>query len=257
MSIRTRTSGIMVNINVEPAAVAWTPLNLTNLVAWYKADAGVTGNPITQILDQSGNGNTLTNVGTVDLSSGFFPSGLPAIRFTAANSAYLKTSTTSPAVNINSTTYTFYAVIRVTGTSAALAQGVSFTGSNASEALASADSITAATMNLSQNGFSFWKNNSEFGVGGSLNTNRRYGIIASTSTLTGYLDGVATGTTFANPPNTLSSAGAITLGVGLTVGWASEGTYFDGYIGEVVVTAADGTSDLSTLDTYFKNRFGL
>ena len=82
------------------AAVATGPSTLTGLVAWYKADTGVTtssGN-VTAVADQSGHGYNLTNTGTVALNATGF-NGYPAFDFLTSNSAYLNSSAATVALS--------------------------------------------------------------------------------------------------------------------------------------------------------------
>lgn len=68
------------------------PLSITNLVAWYKADAGVTGDSeVTQWADQSGNGhhlalNSAQNGPDVDSTT---QNGLPVLNFTSSNTEWM------------------------------------------------------------------------------------------------------------------------------------------------------------------------
>lgn len=74
---------------------------LSNMLAWWKANSGVTANASNQVgswADQSGNSNTVSNA--TDANKPIFvdgaQNGLPALRFTAASQHVLAHTTTPP-----------------------------------------------------------------------------------------------------------------------------------------------------------------
>lgn len=234
---------------------AFTPAMLPSLVAWYKADTGVTGtNPVTAVADQSGHSYNLGNTGGSVVLNATGINGFPAFEFATGNSGALVTS--ANVVNINSSVYTFYAVVTQRAACPVNAPAISFVSAGSNDASAT-DSIIPIINDSTATALSAFKDGTNFGRSVvTSGTPVRFGCIASASTLTLYLNGSASGTTFANPPDTLTSAGTITLGA-RRIADVVQAAFWDGFVGEVVVTAADATGSITNLDNYYKTRFGL
>ena len=90
------------------ACSGWTPATPSGLVAWYKADAGVTGNPVTAWADQSGNGYTMNPngfTGPAFNSTGW--GGKASLDFAGGNTTGLRTTADTVAIGTGTTSSIF------------------------------------------------------------------------------------------------------------------------------------------------------
>src|SRR5260221_2651489 len=92
------------------SGAAFTPASLTGLLAWYKADAGVTlsGSNVTQWNDQTSNGYNLTPSTNPPTFSATGFNSKQGITFTNAGTLNLGTGVS--VVNFGGTTGSFYVV---------------------------------------------------------------------------------------------------------------------------------------------------
>ena len=236
---------------------------LTNLVARWKADAGVTtssGN-VTQVLDQSGNGYHLVNNGVVPFNAASAYNGKPAFDFLAANNAALKTAPNA-VVLPDPTSLSVFMVCRLAtghtsyagGISIATGSGNDFDGAGNATVFAKfgpgnqIQTIAAPAVNMTSNI--------------SLDTNMRLGLNSQ------YASGTGQTTQYIN--NVVGSAGTnpylatLTTPTNIVIGnrWisgavAGSGNVWQGPILEVVVMSAFASStERSDLDTYFLAQWG-
>jgi hypothetical protein len=239
----------------QGTAAAAFPSTLTGLVAWYSSDVGVTtssGN-VTQVLDQSGNGNHLTpSGGNVPLNATGY-NGHPAFDFKFANNALLKA--TSIPMGTSSTGYLFFVGQMLTacgsyGGAVGYAVGAQSDYSGANSLIISRNG--GANSIIKQGGFIAFSSASI-----SLATNYRIGVHIDAATRANLLinnvfqsDSGITGN-FAN-------AGTLVVG-GRYVGGAPSPTDnpWEGPIVEIVVgNSALSSTERSDLDTYFTTKWG-
>lgn len=239
------------------SATTWTPAKLTGLVAWYKADVGVSlsGSNVTGWADQSGHGYNLV-VGTGGTSPVFNATGFngrQTIAFTAASSEYLVTSTSTSVgiVNMGSTT---------TASGFAVGQGVSpqgfgvafgMVGVNENGCSAFADSgcfIMAAGLGLAA-----WRNGQMSTTAYTTSTNYRFGSIFDGANNTFYLNNAAS--------TPVASTGAFFSTGNISIGSLRSDTplnLWDGPLSEIVLTnTALSSTDRGNLDNYFRAKWGL
>lgn len=256
MGIKTRTSGIMIPAWVLPAGGGgFSPLNLSGLIGWWKADAGVfsdagvtpanNGDNVTQWNDQSGNGNHLsTSGGSKPVYNTNQLNGLPAITAIPAGTNFFRSSV----VTLGGTTASVFMVAKVT---VDIGNGRLFSINAAAGLDTDANAFTVVEETLILFGT---YNNGFVGtvapVSGSWN---EIGSIFDGVNNTMYLNNVA-GTPVGSTP---TFAASVQLGVfGKSDGGTGEGP--EGQIAEVVYTSSPlGESDRSSLNTYFLGRWGV
>lgn len=229
------------------SAAAWAPTDLgANLVAWYKADTGVTGtSPVTAWADQSGNGNNLA-VESGYTGPTYSATGLnskPAITFAIASNHGMNTSGTV-AFGAGGAQAVFGILsfsASSTSNSGAFNRGISmFSSGFVDLALAATGSVPQleAVNNL----------NVRSTKAASINTSIRAGINADGSTIKTYVDGNA-GSSFSGAV-TLSNSGFIYITADSASGFG-----FDGKISELIfVNRALTAGELTNMDTYLTSR---
>jgi len=241
-------------------APAWEPDDLgAALKSWWKADAGVTlsGANATAVVDQSGNGKTLVNVGVVPFNATGL-NGRPAFDFVAVNNAGLKA--------------TGYTVLGTSGAGSAFIVGQmkAGTATNGGAVSYSADANNFQDYNLP--GAAIWmaRDGANNAIGSMRNsialakstvpmaTNFRFGSIFDGVNNITYLNNVAgTPVAFAAP---WSSTGVCLLVVGsrATSNNVTPGACWDGLIAEVVITnTALSLAERNSLDDYFTGKYGI
>ncbi len=239
---------------VATAAVGgggFTPASLPNLLAWYKADVGVThtgnGTAATAWADQSGNGYHLATAGSSPtyLSAGL--NGKQALQFTAASVNVLVTAT-GVAMGTGSANSGFF-VGTYTASTLNFGRGILYAPA------AGNDIDSGATIWADKNGANaeLWGFNS--GNGGTplavaLSTVVHYGNVISGTSITAYLEGVG------QTPATIASAvnvngGLISVGTQIQVGVPAAAAW-DGLFSEIVITKDAMTApNIALLETYF------
>lgn len=245
----------------QGAASPDNPLTLfgADLVGWWLADTDVTtsiGN-VTQVLDQSGNGETLTNVGTVPFNETGFNS-LPAFDFAAANQAGLE-NTSFSGLGTGSAGSAFFVGQMKTGT-AAFGGAIVFLGNSGSNDYGGPGSAAWLTRNDTNNSIETFQNGSSRAITAiSLATNYRIGSVFDGANCTHYVNNSA-GSSGADSHSWGNGATHIGIGNRIIAGTFAGGTgaAWDGPISEVVILkiAPDGTQR-TALDDWFKFKWGL
>lgn len=115
----------MVNINVEPAGAGFTPASIPNLLAWYKADAGVLksgsvpagdGDTVATWEDQSGNNYDIQSDAGTPIYRTNQLNGLPIIDCSAASSDLTTNPTAPNMVALGGTLLSAFIVMKYTAT---------------------------------------------------------------------------------------------------------------------------------------------
>jgi hypothetical protein len=235
------------------------PNTLTGLLAWYKADAGVTatgglvtGNPVTAWADQSGNNHGMTNFGTVPYSSNGF-NGFPAMNFAGTGGltnqqnvlSGLTAVTIYAAISLNAATaqstpcltcYSHDNIFSVTGSM--------FVLSNATptlEARILGDSSSAFSNTIVSN--TLYRTCYEFD---GTNSNVYVNNVAFTQG--------TSGTTIDSTAGGNLCIGAPSLGGGPNSGFNCWG----GYVAEIIFQSGAGSvNDRGGIDAYFTSRYGI
>lgn len=244
---------------------SWTPADLPNLLAWYKADAGVysdagttpavNDDPVQQWNDQSGHGYHLkqaTSGNRPVFKSAGFNGSYKTLQFTAASARYMITDTSSVAIGTGNLS------------SGAFVGQMSGSTNNWGRAF----SYAAPTGNDEDGGGLIWAGRSnninslsafrftECGIQAiSLNTPLRWLTIADGVNTTTYLnDGSGSGT--ANNQS-FGNNGCLQVGTAIT-NQATNGAYWDGMISEVIITTSPlNSAERANLQAYFKAKWGL
>jgi hypothetical protein len=241
-------SMMMMGAGKQPAAAAWTPASLGSaLVAWYKADVGVTsggnGTPITGWADQSGNSNNLVKL-VGSNNSTFHSTGLGGKESTgfvlsgAMVTAATDTMTNMGTGNLSSAFVLGSVTTNGGGTGMGYAAAGQTVGTGANSA---AWFFLSATPD-----FTF---DHAFGTGTAqsvtANTETRMGMIFDGTNATPYKNNVAGS---ANALNfSFTSPGTLIVGAG-SGGW-------DGEIREIIITNTMLSSgDRASLDAYLVSR---
>lgn len=229
---------------------SFTPLSLTGLIAWYKADTGVTtsGGNVTQVLDQSGNGYTLTNTGTVAFNATGF-NGLSAFDFIVANAGLLKTAVDS--VSLSGTTGSAFFVGQMKTATANYGRAISYRGNGQTQDFSNAASAAWQLRDGTNNAIHNYRTNPKAVEAVSLATNYRLGAIYDGVNVTQYINNAAG--TPAACSDSFTGPGQISVGADTL-----SPAYWEGPIAEVVITSsALGSGDRLSLDNYFKSHWGL
>jgi hypothetical protein len=240
---------------------SFTPASLTGLIAWFKADVGITlnGSQVSAWADQSGNGNNVTQPTTGNQP--FFQ----ATGFNGKQTVYFSTATTSVMASggdavalINGTPASCFMVGKpVAADCSSFGNAVGFNGNG----------HAGATTDGLPSGISFLERVSTGAtVGGQRNsatesvitvtdsTNIRIGNICDGANNTVYLNNVA-GTPVADT-NNFTSPGTLILGSVTFDGHTAQ--WWGGAISEIVLTnTALSSGDRTSLDNYFKAKWGL
>jgi hypothetical protein len=232
------------------AVVQWTPALLTGLVAWYKADVGVTtsaGN-VTQVLDQSGNGYTLApQGGNVPFNATGFR-GLPAFAFVAANNARLETTTNAVAIGTGTLGSAFFAG-RMNSATDGSGRAVSYTATGQTRDHDNTASAAWLCRNGSNNELLTYRSNGTIVdvTAISMDIDLHIGSIFDGVNVTEYIDNV-TGSAVAASPS-WGSPGTLAFGDEAVFGGGS--TSWDGPIAEIVITnTALAAADRDRLNAY-------
>lgn len=228
---------------------------LTNLIARYRADVGVTapGGNVTAVVDQSGNNNNLVNDGVVPLTAGY--NSNPSFGFIAANSAVLK------CLSFGIGTGTALSVFMI-GQMSTNTQ--SFGGcccySNGGD-----DYSTPGGFALSRDSTNAGINPTTSGdpapMAMSTGANHRWGATFDTSgsisPITPYVDNVpGTPGVVGGAPIPWVTGGLLSIG-SRVIGGVLSGGYWEGPISEIVICAAIlSGAELNALDNYFTQQWG-
>jgi hypothetical protein len=235
-----------------PAGSSFTPASLSGLIAWYKADTGVTntGNntAATAWADNSGQGNNLGTAGSDPkyFTAGF--NGLPSVTFAAASGNLLQKL--AFAIGTGNKASFFVVCQMLTGTTA-FGRLISYSQSTGHNDFDNAGSAAAILRDAANNGFATYDNASQRCTTSiSLATNYRLGMIFDGTNITPYVNGVA-GTPSAYSSSWVSG-GPLSIGNNFNqnAGW-------DGAVAEIVITNSDITSQVAQLDSYLQTRLGL
>jgi hypothetical protein len=171
---------------------AWTPASLgANLIAWYKADTGVTGTAtVTAWADQSGNGNNVTQPSATPAPS-WSATGLnskPAIIWTLASGQQLATDgLVAPTVLLG--TGTSYAIFGIASTTANSIGGFYNDGWSITDGGFGARTLSAngATPALTPD----YSGTIQSSKAMTINTSHRIGVNNDGTNSTAYVDGSA------------------------------------------------------------------
>lgn len=221
-----------------------SPADIANLKAWYRADLGITGDPVTAWADQSGNGFHLdTVVGTPDVLSSTI-NGQDAINFVTSEELY-DASTVAQAYPLH-----IFAVLRpddLTDTSQwAINLGDNQSGLHPSFKMSGTTALKAGASPLAAT------------PGGTAPTAGNWGMLHAPMGFNAGDDVKAAwndasyGTTATGTPTT-DMAGIVLAGLR-----AEAANSWDGAIAEVIVYTAEITgSDLTNLLAYFSDRYAI
>lgn len=239
----------------------FSPTSLTNLIGWYKADAGVTtsGGNVTAVVDQSGATNNLINFGTVPFSATSAYNSQPAFNFTVANNAALVTGTgTTGTVVLPAAAFTVWGIGRMNtatdsnGGCVVLAQGAGGNDFNDPHNIVLL-SRTGATSFIE----TYYNSASpQVDTAMSTGTNHRWVVTCDGTNFQQYVDGVAgssgTGTYTVNlgfPPN-------IIIGNRWLIGVIGGGAW-DGPICEAgIAMSFSSSTTVGLLDAYLVGKWG-
>jgi len=235
------------------AAAGGGPPPVSGLLAWYDSSVfssfTLSGATITNVTDQSGNGNHLGNGATSfrpTYSATGFNTSYPAMVFAAQQ---INSTSTFPMGTGN--TLTFWLVGTMSSSSSTNGRSISYYSGTASDFSIAGNWIFArngagatamvmrATIHADQSI--------------SYDTPYRFiGTIDSSGVMTLYLNGVASATATSSG-NFISNG---TLGIGGSVD--SGGSLWSGSFAEIgISTAFTNSTDVSTLDSYLRTRWGL
>lgn len=245
---------------------AFTPAQLTGLVAWYKADVGVfsdagvtpavnSGN-VQQWNDQSGHGYNLIQATTANKPT-FLTAGLnskPAVSFAQASNQFVQTAL-STVVMGTGTTGSGFAVLQMTSAVPSNGTALSYAVTAGSDfnAPGNARFINRATTTNAIGSF----RNSVAGPSSavSLSTTVHIGTVYDGTNATSWLNNVSGGT--GAQTSAWATNGAIVIGSAQNAGNAvGTGSSWDGPISEVVITtSALSSTDRANLEAYFTSRW--
>lgn len=235
----------------------WTPASLgADLVAWYKADAGLTlsGTDVTSWADQSGNGVTLTPSGTGVITynaTGF--NSLPTLEFPGGGSGAVRLVSDATALAMDADTSSWFMVGRKNAGGADFQGFLGFVGNGQTQSDNNTASVSALALDGS-NDLTTWYNGAAEGVATAfaVDTNYRIGAVFDGTDEKMYLN------------NNLEDTELVTLALA-TTGRLCVGA-FDvittsnnllGKISEIVVVKRNLTTDeRNSLDAYFVARWG-
>lgn len=223
------------------------------LVARWRADVGVStsGGNVTSVTDQSGNGYTITPVGTVALNATGSINGQPAFIFNTANGL------SSGGLNVNFGAAGSTLSIFVVGATSSVGSkaAISFIGTAGGSDFSAADAgmldyvIAGNTLRTTQN-FGAYSN---FTIAD--NTQYRMGTIFNGASSNMYLNNVAgTGTTLAA---SFSATTLVAIGNRISSGSVATTDGWDGPISEIVIcNQALNSTQRNDLDAYFTAQWG-
>lgn len=246
-----RTSfGLYVPHYAEEAA--WSPLDLTTLLAWYKADAGVisSGGAVSQWDDQSASGydqlqgtaNSQPHDNVVTQNS------LPMINFVAGSpDDFMSATITYPAVN----TASIFAVMRFSNAGDTNGRFVSIWDSASTNDYDNTGSITFLR-NLTNAKVDAYYNSGSRGPNSttlSYDTAYHLAMIRNGATVSFYLNGAADGSSGGGSTANLT---ATRLRIGNDNNTGSAATWA---LGELIVCSGDESASLSDINTYLDGRW--
>jgi hypothetical protein len=225
------------------------------LVARWRADVGVTvvGGNATSVADQSGNGNTITPVGTVALNPTGSAHGQPAFIFTGSNALAMAGLTAN--MGSGGSTVSAFVVGQVTDT---LALGLlSLIGTAGATGNTDATSASLINFVIAGNQVRIQQNFGQLlNFSLSLNTQFRMGAFINGSTSANQFLNNTAGTPGALN-YTQSATTQIVVGNQITSGVVSTTSGWIGPVSEVVVTNSILTTpQLNAIDTYFTCQWG-
>ena len=246
------------------ASTSAGPPQLTNLVAWFKADKGVfqgaggsdtgatnpattTAQPIALWQDQSGIGNHVlqaTSAKRPTYATGVL-NGLPSLKFVRASSQYLASSGTAT-LGISTTNW-WVAVVYVTGSAMTNSGTLLSVGAYAPAFYMPASNTHTRQLNYYQGADHIFANNV------ALSTAYLSEITCTSGTIKAYQ--AAVGTAPGVDANTFTGGASIADGA-LGVGNDTAGDYLNGQICEILVykTALNST-DQAALESYLATRY--
>jgi hypothetical protein len=227
----------------------------TDLIGWWDLHTGVTlsGSDITAIADQSGNGKTLTNSGTVPYDATGFNGG-PCINFVATNNAALQnTSFTGFGTG---TTFAVFIVGQMHTETENFARLCAFVG-----ATGATDSSNLGSFAWNRTGTTNAIDLTYFGTpyaaqSISLATNYRLGIVGNGTHFTHYVNNTG-GTPEAGGLTFQNTASILAIGIDIAAG-ALGSQVWDGQMAEIVILKiAPDSTQRDSLDDWFTYNWGL
>ena len=251
-----------------PQVLLWTPANLPNLIAWYKADAGVysdlgttaaiDGAAVVQWNDQSPNHYHLvqndSNPHQPILHKTGWTGGKPALYFdqTPPNGQQMMSG---PVAMGSGSPFSAFAVAEMEATTGSNGRVLSYgppAGPDYSAGGAVLISRSGATAVMGT-----YRNGPTATIPLAYATNAHIGFVGDGSITTGYVNNSTTGGAPANPDNsTFTTGGNIGVGGQVSSGAMSYASNWQGYIAEVVLTnAALSPADRASLEAYFSARW--
>ena len=226
----------------------FTPAKLSNLIAWWKADAGISNAGLSNMTwaDQSGNGYTLSIQQGQPTVTSSCQNGLPCVVSSAgSNSGFNIMITSANAVSLGGASLCAYASVLDAGTGNGYLQSF----------VASGDTFPdrTTTSSLFRNNASIWFNIRNFVTDGfsssyAANTWQQvYSVFDGTNAniYVGNVVGTSTGET-----NTFGATGT----VGVMGDKNATGNYV-GEVGEIVLQKGCTSTDRSNMQTYFHTRW--
>jgi len=248
------------------STVAWTPLSLSGLRAWYQAnptDVTVSGSNVTAWADKSGNHVDLQPYLTpVYEPTGF--NGKPTVHVNKPAGGYSVLWSQQGAMNVGANCPTFsaffvgqYIVAPVDG------RMIAFVDSTAGDATWN-NLKSSIILDINTTFLSMYMNSTS---GGSLttaiNTNYRLGTVVNGTTCNTYLNSTTASGYTITSPSYGGASGLITLSLGAEVGMVGStatlsGSAVEMLVSEVVIcNTALSSTDITNLDNYFKTQWGL
>ena len=224
------------------APADWTPINIAGagltLMAWYNAQAGVTGTTVTAWSDSSGNTNDLSSTsGSEPIAVGSAINGLTILRFdgTSSNLVAADHSTLDITAGSDITIFALMSPTFGSSTQSLLGKGANYKfGVEDSLGVANDAAHFVGTTNV-------------YSADASL-TNNVAQIVGIVSGEGFYIDGTAGVTTSVNCDNPNSDV--------LTVGTAASVNYFDGDVAEIILVSGKlGSGERQKLEGYLAQKY--
>ena len=237
----------------QPAAAgSWTPAELPSLVVWYDADTAgdftLSGSDITQWNDKSGNARHLTNTGTVTRQTAV-QNGRAVARFTAASSAYLQYFNAS--AWMTSSQVGFGWVGKMTSSTNSNGRLAAMTAENGSRDYETSANAILGNRDSSNQALSC---NVATAAPTALSVTYNTWFVESLDVTSGTLSLRVNGGT----ANTVASSPSFTtkrfrVGAGIAAG----ADFWDGDMGEIVLTSTITSTNREKLEGYLAWRWGL
>jgi hypothetical protein len=254
----TLTPGIEIEVSIGPA---WSPLSLSNLVAYYNASLGVTqssGN-VSQWNDQSGNGNNLTLPADITTDPTYSASGFntsyPGVTMAGGvNTSALENSS----VTFGGTeTFSFFLLCTIPNGS--ISVGIaSLVANGASHDYDNTASIRLFGPGLTSNEAGWYWDNTDHRVYSFTwaNTPGLWGIVSNAGSVQAYVNGAATGTAQSITSNIGSNPNLLVLGTDSTVAGDNNASVAATIAYAILTAAAMSATDISNLKAWTNANWG-